>query len=90
MHRVVRQDLVMTDSDALTKRMRDTFAETKRRVEQGRAELERLVEENVGRALTLFSHDAVEIRQLSERLSQLEARAAALHANDLSDQRARP
>jgi tetrahydromethanopterin S-methyltransferase subunit G len=73
----------MTDAtDAVSKRMRDTFAETKRRVEAGRAELERLVEDNVGRALTLFSTDANEVRKLHERLAELESRAQALQAND--------
>lgn len=54
------------------------LADAKKRVEENKAELDRRVDESLGKAAALFSSEQREVKKLEERITELEARLKAI------------
>ena len=54
------------------------LADAKKRVDENKAELDRRVDESLGKAAALFSSEQREVKKLEERITDLEARLKAI------------
>jgi polyhydroxyalkanoate synthesis regulator phasin len=67
-----------TSTEAMTKRLRDTLAEAKRKMDAHKAEAGKRTLDGVIHTLARFSSDAREAKRLEERITALEARLQRL------------